>query len=282
LRASASGALVCCSLLALPASSRADDDEKAKCVESSERGQDLRDANSYSLARKAFARCAVDSCPEPLRRDCVQWLVELDDRFPSVVVVARDERGTDLDPVRVLVDGQVLTERLDGALLPVDPGVHVFRYESPGATPVEERVVIQPSEKGRRLNVTLRQEPPHPLVPLLPPPSPSPSMRPWGWALAGVSALSFASEAYFGISGASERSSAFATSGCAPTCPDSKVQSIETKFIVADASLAMGVLSGAASLYFLLLRPEARPPVVALDVIPQSGGVFAGVHGDLP
>ena len=277
-------ACVLSAVLALPASARAGEyDVKAQCVEASERGQDLRDGNSYTAARQAFARCAAETCPNPLRGDCVAWLDELNQRFPSVVIVARGARGDDLDAVRVLLDGQVLTARVDGALLPVDPGMHVFRYESPGTTPAEERVVIQPGEKGRRLTVTLRpiEVPPPPVV------TPAPTSRPfqgWGWALAGVSVLGFASEAYFGFSGLAQRSSDLSASGCAPHCSQSEAGAIQTKFAIADASLAVGVVSGAAALYFLLRRPETRPPprMAAIDFVPTSGGLMGVLRTELP
>jgi hypothetical protein len=264
---------------------RADDDEKGQCIAASEQGQVLRNANSYSSARHAFERCAQESCPDILRQRCVTWLNELNERFPSVIVAARDERGNDIVPVRVLVDGTVLTESADAAALSVEPGQHVFRYEHPGTEPFEEHVVILPGEKGRRLIATLRPLPK--VVTVQPLVEPAPASRSWqalGWGFAGLGALAFASEAYFGISGSVERSNDLSTTGCAPRCSSGQTQSVQTKFIIADTSLAIGVVSAGAALYFLLKHPE-RPPasaVVTVDVVPQAGGVVATMGGRWP
>src|SRR6516162_662763 len=82
-----------CLSLCVVSPARADDDEKARCIEASEQGQVLRNANSYTSARQAFERCAMESCPQVLRERCVTWLTDLNERFPSVIVAARDDRG---------------------------------------------------------------------------------------------------------------------------------------------------------------------------------------------
>jgi hypothetical protein len=257
--------------------------EKIQCIEASDHGQDLRDSSSFRLARQAFARCARDTCPEPLRRECVEWLVDLDTQYPSVIIAGRDDRGKDLEAVRVLVDGIAALTKLDGKPLPVDPGLHHFRYETDGFAPLEEDVIVRTGEKDRPLNEVFR-----PIVAPAPPPfvltpelaSSESKPRVLGWTLAGVGALGFASEAFFGITGASERSSALAAGGCAPHCSATETQDIETKFIVADISLGVGVVSTALALYFLI-RPEAKPRVTAatVDVQPREGGLVATLGG---
>jgi hypothetical protein len=145
--------------------------------------------------------------------------------------------------------------------------------------------VILPGEKGRRLVATLRPLPPVVAAPLVSRPAGSPSpLQMWGWGFAGLSAVAFASEAYFGVSGSNERSGYLAAGGCAPNCSSSKTQSVQTKFIIADTSLAIGVVSAGAALYFLLRRPEAPPAsaVVSVDVVPQVGGLVATMGGVLP
>ncbi len=258
----------------------AEGDEKAQCIDASDRGQDLRDSGSFGRAREAFARCARDTCPERLRHDCVQWLVDLDAVYPSLVIVARDEQGKDLEAVAVSVDGVQVVATLDGTPLRVDPGPHHLRYEAEGFVPIEEDVIVRKGEKDRPLHEVFRRvalPSPHSVEPESSPPA-AWKPRTLGWVLAGAGAVAFASEAVFGISGANERSSALAPGGCAPHCSPSQTQDIETKFIVADVSLGVGVVSSGLALYFLL-RPEAKRWMGAttLGVQPRAGGVVATV-----
>src|SRR5262252_6601110 len=73
----------------------------AQCVTTSEQGQADRDEGRYKRARDAFASCSNEVCPVVIRRDCVKWLSELDASAPTIVFVARDERGADLGDVTV-------------------------------------------------------------------------------------------------------------------------------------------------------------------------------------
>src|SRR5262249_27826056 len=79
----------------------------------------------------------------------------VEESMPSVVFRALDAEGHDVIDVRVLVDGALLTTELDGRAWPLDPGVHVIRYEHGGAAAVEERAVVQQGQKNRLLTLDL-------------------------------------------------------------------------------------------------------------------------------
>jgi hypothetical protein len=265
--------------------------EKAQCVEASDRGQQLRDDGKYRLAQDAFSRCARDSCPVIVRQDCVHWLLDLDQSSATVVIDAKDDKGNDLADVTVTVDGDVLAQKLDGKPLLVDPGQHLFRYEAAGFAPVEEHVVIHTAEKNRQLLVRLggaAVQTPNPslVTPEAPPPMPE-SLAPeepsrarqvpvGAWVFSAIAAAAFVSEASFGIAGLSERSHDL--NSCAPTCPPSDKSSIQTKFAIADVSLGVGVVSaGIAAYYFFFFHPHAAAaspasPGIAVDFAPSSGG----------
>src|SRR5260370_33051805 len=112
------------------------EDEKHARISASDQGQQLRDDGKYRLARDAFARCARETCPVPVRQDCVHWLLEVDQSSATIVVNAKDEKGNDLADVAVAVDGTSLVTKLDGKPLTVDPGEHTLRFEPPGFPPV--------------------------------------------------------------------------------------------------------------------------------------------------
>ena len=276
--------------------------EKAACISASDEGQQLRDDGRYTRAREAFERCARESCPVLLRVDCVHWLLDLDQSSASVVINAKDDKGNDLVDVTVTVDGQPFASKLDGKPLAVDPGAHMFHYEAAGFAPMEEHAVIHAAEKNRVLNVRFpvalasSRPPPIEAAPVpgpdearvaIPPPAPDTvpahaaptDPRLPGWVFAGVSVVAFASEAYFGLTGLSQRSTDLGPAGCATEkdCPSSEKSSIQTKFAVADVSLGVGLVSAGLAAYFFF-RPLDKP-AVAIDLTPRPGGWTASISG---
>src|SRR5881396_758088 len=79
-------------------------DDRAECANSADQAQQLRDEGKYRRAREQLLVCARDVCPAPIKRDCLDWLTQLDNVAPTVVFAAKD--GTkDLSDVKVFVDG---------------------------------------------------------------------------------------------------------------------------------------------------------------------------------
>jgi hypothetical protein len=106
-----------------------------------------------------------------VQSDCVKWLADLAAATPSVVIIAKDASGNDLNAVKVTVDGKPLTDTLDGRPIFVDPGEHQFHYEAQGFPAVDEHVVIHVGEKNRTLKVQLA-------APAAPAPGPAPAAGP--------------------------------------------------------------------------------------------------------
>ena len=253
----------------LPGVARADD--KQVCIAASDEGQQLRDDGKYRRAREAFAACARDACPSLVRRDCMKWLADLEQSSPSIVVGAKDDKGGDLVDVTVLVDGAALVTKLDGKPTPVDPGAHVLRFQTAGYPAVEQHVMVRAGEKSRLLVVQFGT-PAAPTPAATPPASPAAATpdaartpqgtRASAWVFGGLAVVAFGTEAYFGLSGLSDRSS-LKGQACAQTasCPQSSVDSIRTKFTVADIALGVGIASAAISAYLFLVRPPLRRAV---------------------
>ena len=265
-------------------------DDKTRCISASEQGQQLRDDGKYSQARDAFTTCSRDVCPAIVRRDCTRWLAELEELWPSVVFGAKDEAGRDLSAVRVTMDGKPLAGSVDGKPLFVDPGAHVFRFEAEGHAPMEQDVVMHASEKGRAIDVQFG--PGGGAVAPLPrsagngargSPAPEAGDAPaWAWVLAGVAVVAFGTEAYFGVSGLSDRSNLEAQP-CArtATCNSGSVQAVRNKFAVADVALGVGVVSAVVSAYLFLSHgaPARKPETGHVDLTPVPGGGVAVVGG---
>jgi hypothetical protein len=283
-------AAIAASTIVAPRAAAADD--KAQCLTASDQGQSLRDDGKYHKAREAFAACAREACPTIVRRDCMKWLADLEQSWPSVVVGAKDDKGADLVDVKVEVDGALLVSRLDGNPAPVDPGEHVFRFETAGYPPVEQRVVVRAGEKSRLIAAQFAPSTPAPpgegAAPAAGTTTPDQrtphGMRTSAWVFGGLAVAAFGTEAFFGLSGLSDRSH-LKSQPCAQTasCSQSSVDSIRTKFTVADIALGVGLVSAAISAYLFIASPGepavVAAPASALDVRPVPGGATMDVTG---
>lgn len=159
-------------LLMLRALSARADATTPECVAANTKGQELRRDHKLSAAREQLQRCAGLSCPEVVRDDCAKRLDELEHVQPTIVFDAKDAVGNDLSAVRVTVDGRVLTEKLEGTALLIDPGEHAFVFEAAGRVRVARTFVLKEGEKDRRERVVLDAAPrgaPAPPVAATPP-----------------------------------------------------------------------------------------------------------------
>jgi hypothetical protein len=254
------------------------------CVEAVERGQSLRDKVKLLQAKAAFLACAASTCPEVIQRDCAQWIAELETRIPTVIVTASDSAGKDVVYVRVLVDGEHFVDRLDGIAVPMDPGIHVFRFEPANGPPLEQTVVIREAEKYQKQHFTLPAPPRTPAPASAPassailaaPPPPrveQVASEGSGWktgtiVAASIAAVATASFAGFGIAGAIDEH--HLNDSCSPRCGPSSVDTDRHLLQTADVSLGVGVaaLAVATWLYFeWRARPNGPPPGVGTGTL---------------
>lgn len=126
------------------------------CLASYRSSQSERSDGNLLQAREQLLRCAQASCPEVVARKCSVWLDEVNAAMPSVVVVARDRDGNDTTDVSVVIDGEVVRERLDGREIELDPGEHEFEFRHPGASPMTRTVVAVEGRQKQPLEVSFR------------------------------------------------------------------------------------------------------------------------------
>jgi hypothetical protein len=140
-------------MVMLAASSVSADPSKEECVDAHARGQDARDQNKLSLARKLFLTCAQAACPALVQGDCAKFTDDLGRQQPTVTFAARDGNGADLPDTTVYVDGVLVATRLDdGRAYDVDPGPHTVKFLHNDATKTTT-VVFNVGEKGRNVPV---------------------------------------------------------------------------------------------------------------------------------
>ncbi len=262
---------------ALGAARGARADDVAECVSAAEEGQSLRSAHLLRAARMRLLACSQTTCPAVVRSDCAGWLAEVEKLLPTVVLEARDANGADLVDVQVFVDDQLLTDRLDGLSVAVDPGIHQFRFERPGVPAVLQQAVIREGEKGRTISVRLESpQPAQPApLPVLPPPREHRRVSPLAYVFGGVALASLGSFAYFGLTGRAEAADLADGCGRNKTCRESQVAPVRTKLLVADVSLGVGLLSLGAGAYFLIWdrRSTTSAFSTSVGVSPGPGSV---------
>jgi hypothetical protein len=263
-------------------------DVKVACTNAHEQGQLLRNAGKLLAGRDRFVECSREACPVMVRKDCAELVARVEAELPTVVVAARDPGGQDTADVRVLIDGRVVEEHLDGMPFGADPGEHVIRFEKDGALPVEQTLVLQAGEKGRRVAVAFQAataSPPRAPWPSARsgPPVPAPDVRrapsTFAYALGGLAIAAAGSFTYFAIAGKLEENDLAVS--CAPNCADSAVAPVRRDYLVADVSLGVAALAAGAALWLFTHHPVVRRVQLAPVVVPSVavGGAALAVGG---
>lgn len=249
------------------------DASRAACVEAYERAQHLKKEDKLKDAREALVTCAQDACPAATRADCTPWLAEVERALPTMVVAVSDGAGKDIVGAKIAIDGAPYTG-VEGAAIPIDPGPHKIRVEVNGVS-AEESIVARVGEKLRRVVVTIKTAPTTSPVVVTPEPAAESGQRslvlPITFTALGVVGLATA----FGVGAAAKSESNELRSTCKPNCSDDQIGAVETKLLVSDIALGVGIASVALAVYFWL-RPSggsSSPPSSA-----SANRVSIGAH----
>lgn len=240
---------------------------KQECIQASERGQQLRDEGKLAESRQQLLLCVQESCPRPVADACREDLSSVEKRLPTVVLSAKAAAGTDLVDVQVQIDGVVVTQKLDGRAVPMNPGPHKVRMETAGQV-VEEQVVVIEGEKSRPVRLTFPGPPGSTPVPApsghatMPPvdrtESQESGIHPAVWIFGGLAVASVGAFAFLGLKGKGEIDDLRAT--CAPNCAQDDVDAAKSKLLIGDIFLGVGIVSAGAATYFAL-APRKDTPV---------------------
>jgi hypothetical protein len=253
------------------------------CSQAYEKSQEDRAAGRLNAAIAQLKVCIDASCPAFIREDCSRWMNETEVALPSVVFAVRRD-GQDQMEAEVRCDGAVLVQDLDGKAIPVDPGPHTFTFSIPGLAPIERQLLVREGERNRVVEVDFRTLRTNPFL-VADKNEPASTAAPsWTsrtyltYGLGGVGALGIGSFALFAVLGS--RQQADLEHDCAPTCRSSQVDSVKTKYLIADLSLGMGLAAlGAATYLYVTNRNRKSPsrestPLVGFAPRPGPGGVL--------
>lgn len=239
-------------------------DVKADCLAAYEKAQVEKKDAHLTTARELLLVCAQDACPAVVKKDCTPWLAEVDQTLPTVLLVAKDANGKDLVDVKVTVDGKFFMSTLDGLAKPLDPGRHVLRFEA-GKDSAEETIVLREGEKRRAVSVTIapKAEPASPAPAAPPLTEPPAEQRDSGGSkipAIGVGVLGLAAIGIgvgIGIGAKSDADELRTT--CAPNCSQDKIDDVESKLLLSDIGLGIGVVAIAAAAVLWIVASPSEP-----------------------
>jgi hypothetical protein len=247
----------------------------AACSQAYEKAQEEKAAGRLNFAIAQLKDCVDTACPKFIREDCSRWLVEAEAALPSLVFAVRRD-GKDQLEVEVTCDGAVLAQALDGKAIPIDPGLHTFIIRIPGFDPVERQLLVREGERNRRVEADFRTPRANPFA-LIDQTAAAPSgggarRTILTYGLAGVGVLGVGGFALFAVLGRRQQSDL--EHDCAPSCSSARVDSVKTKYLVADLSLGVGVAAlGAATYLFLTNRgAKANSHATVVSFAPRTSG----------
>ena len=254
-------------MLAIAVDARAQDADRDACIKAYVDAQSARKDGALRRAEERLEQCAAAACPGMIQRDCAQWLDEVKRALPSIIVMARDDRGQDLLDAVVTVDGTVVP--LDGKALALDPGKHTVSASLHGGEPQRLVVVLAEGEHERPVTITFPLGPPG-AASAGPTAASHASVVPVGaWVLGGVGVASLGLFAYFAARSASDRASL----GCDRGCSDADYGHVNDEMTAADVTLAVGAASLGVALVWWLLSGHDTSTTAG----PARGGL--GVSG---
>jgi hypothetical protein len=249
---------------------------QTSCIVAYEGLQEARARGELLRSRDEAFGCASSVCPAFMQQDCAGWLEEIESEVPTVAFEVRSG-GRELTSVRVLEGDRLIVDRIDGPLVELDPGVHWLRFEAEGLAAVTKSIVVTRGEKNQRFSVELpAASPRRRLRPAgaTPVASSSPSSSSSAWIAGGVGLAGLTAFAI--LSGAGLSQEASLKRSCAPSCSDADLRSVQTKYLLADISLGVGITWFLVSGYLLLTGGPDSPKDVHVSSIrvhatPQSG-----------
>jgi hypothetical protein len=239
-----------------------------------EQTESMRAQGNYRAARSRLLECVNAQCGGDVRRRCAATLQKLDAATPSIVVRAEDENGNDVSDVSVSLGDEPLVTALDGMAIAVDPGEHRFVFRRPGHDAVVQTLEIRKGEKFRSIDVKIGTAPaatPAAAEVEHQTEQPSRARLAASLTLFGVGAVGAAGFAWLGTKA---RSHERVLESCKPECSDGSVDAVSKRYLLANVSLGVSVVSIGVATWLLLSggSPSAAPTAGGRDGFSLSAG----------
>ena len=277
-------------LVAGTASSFASADDKAVCLDAADKGQTARSAHHLREAREQFRRCVRKECPAVVQKDCATWLESVGAQMPTVIVRAKDATGADIIDVRVTVDGNAFSDKLDGQAVAMDPGAHAFHFEMADGTKVDRQVLIVEAQKNQTVEAVLQKGGPPPAASsgnAAPAPvdqtrasGGSSTWKTIGWVAGAVGVVGLGAGIAFGAVAMNDKNSA-GCDGDTHTCVAGPLHDARNAATISDVGFIAGGVLVAAGLGLVLFGPSGSKEATAtVRLVPSvalhGGGLVVG------
>jgi hypothetical protein len=228
-----------------------------QCADSAEHGQAEWKLGHLLVARSELRICGISKCPRVVRDDCTTWVGQLDAAIPTVLFVARNERGEDVLPLKVTVDGHPVPSL--ATALELDPGSHVARFDDGRHPPQTRTFILREGEKRRTIEVQFAE----PAAPEpAPAPLPTPSARPTPastWIFGGIGVAALAGFAVVGLTGLERFHDLQDECRHTRVCSADEIGWTRAQLWIADGLGVAGIAALALAGYMYLARDSARP-----------------------
>jgi len=249
---------------------RAANPTTADCIAASDASLTAGNEHKLRAERSQLLACAALGCPSDVRKECMRRVEEVNTQIPTIIFAAKDGRGNDLGAVKVTMDGELLTSRLEGTALSIDPGPHSFTFETPGEPPVTRSLLIQEAQKERREVIVFGAPPTTPTSPAETPRALG-AQRLVALVAGGVGLVGLGVGGVSGAVALSDKSDAQTlcpTSRCPTQAGLTKWQSTATAANVSTAAFIVGAVGvvGAAVLWFTAPGPRGASAQVGVGL----------------
>jgi len=255
---------------------------KKECADAFVQAQQLKQDGALKKAREQLLICAKDECMAAVRKDCLGWLDEVAASMPSIVIDAKGPDGKETFDVKVSIDGEVVSDKLDVKAIELDPGTHKLVFELAGREPIEREVILRQGQKNKSIEVSFAKKAAEPKA--APEPEPAPEPQPerkapvLAYVLGGVGVVALAGTGYFWL-GSEAKKSDLEASKCEPNCDQGDVDAIKRQRLFGDIALGVGLACIGTAAYLLLQPAPAKQEKAMLGVRVGPKGAFAGLSG---
>lgn len=82
--------------------------------------------------------------------------LQMEADIPSVVLMVSDASDAPISAFEVRMDGDLLTSKLDGIAIPVNPGWHEFTFSAEGAVFATQKILLAQGQRNRAISVPRR------------------------------------------------------------------------------------------------------------------------------
>jgi hypothetical protein len=274
------------------------------CAASFQKAQALEQGGHLREAVKELEACAARPACGSIQQKCKQWQTKLELDVPSIVPLAKDETGAPVVEVTVAVDGEPLTDKLDGHGVKVDPGMREFTFKTDKGVVATQKIMIVQGQRNRQITVSIpkgalldqldteravaRTEAAVPQAPPAddPPPRSTASKRSnlGPYLLGGLGLVGLTGYGLFTYWG--KKDDDLLKAGCSPNCDQRSVDHVDKMYLIGKVSLGVGVAALGAAATWVIVRSfssdkevASRGSGYALDVQPTRAGALATVSG---